>query len=359
MTTVKLFEPKPTRLGVVPTCSCISLCDSCGTDGTQDSRDAAQKRKYCMASQTTSASSSMHKVPSSPVITATLLPRPYFEHAHKPDFEHAHKNQPPKWIPLVKRDSVAAHRGSNKYLLSGFRACGDNSWSSALFRLHGQTVNIWSHLAGASIFVLPGLFAPSHAHAPWMTLVLRLHSLVALACGWISAAYHVVESWSPSIYSQLLALDYTFAYIATVSHAMLIACYETHEHVHVCWPLLLVLSACAYRGSRFFLVAQAKSNKTDSEGSIGLVMGAPLLLVLPLVLHALVFQTALAAVLVRWMLAFFVSAVAWMLQLPERFFAPGTFDYIGNSHNVMHIGVLFVYLALHSGVDELIAAAGA
>lgn len=45
MTTVKLFEPKPTRLGVVPTCSCISLCDSCGTDGTQDSRDARRKRE--------------------------------------------------------------------------------------------------------------------------------------------------------------------------------------------------------------------------------------------------------------------------------------------------------------------------
>ena len=45
-----------------------------------------------------------------------------------------------------------------------------------------------------------------------------------------------------------------------------------------------------------------------------------------------------------------------MLHIPERFFALGTFDYIGNSHNIMHVGVLIVYRELHNGIGALVMA---
>ena len=45
-----------------------------------------------------------------------------------------------------------------------------------------------------------------------------------------------------------------------------------------------------------------------------------------------------------------------VFQLPERLFPPGTFDYIGSSHNLMHVLVLVTFCELHSGIRELLAA---
>jgi hypothetical protein len=56
-----------------------------------------------------------------------------------------------------------------------------------------------------------------------------------------------------------------------------------------------------------------------------------------------------------WVLSFAVAVLAWLFKLPERLFPPGTFDYVGNSHNVMHVMVLVTFLYLHNGSRALLA----
>ena len=50
------------------------------------------------------------------------------------------------------------------------------------------------------------------------------------------------------------------------------------------------------------------------------------------------------AVLVTLILG--VSALLYKESIPERF-APGLFDNIGNSHNIMHVGILIAYILEH------------
>ena len=73
---------------------------------------------------------------------------------------------------LVKSDSVLDYRAHNQYILSGFRPDADTSLTHALFYLHGQSFNIWSHLAGTIIFVLPRLVAPIIPTAPLLSAAL-------------------------------------------------------------------------------------------------------------------------------------------------------------------------------------------
>ena len=82
----------------------------------------------------------------------------------------------------------------------------------------------------------------------------------------------------------------------------------------------------------------------------------PVVLALPLVVRALFVRSPIAAVLVRWGVSFAVAVAVWVLQLPERFFARGTFV-VGNSHNVMHFMVLIVYSTLNRGCARLWRAA--
>ena len=267
---------------------------------------------------------------------------------------------PLRFAPLVMRDKVFAYRAHNPYLLKGFRQNHDTSLGSALLRFHAQTFNIWSHLAGTFAFVVPHLFVPEVAGYPSLTALIRLHALCACACGIASGAFHICESWPTRIYSKLLALDYTMAYVATVSHALLITAYALRGQPGAySLPLLLLLLVFGVRGTLFFLGEQSASNTTDKASTPATVMGRPLLFLLPIVVHAFCFDAALRDVLLRWALAFACAAGAWLLKLPECLFPAGVFDYLGNSHNVMHVGVLIVYLELHCGIEGLLRAEGA
>lgn len=256
---------------------------------------------------------------------------------------------------LVKSDKVLAYRAHNQHILTGFRPDNDTSLVNALFRLHGQSFNIWSHLAGTIIFVIPRIVLdPSIAGAPWMSLALRLHAAIGAGCGLASAVYHVCESWPTQTYSQTLALDYTMAYVATVSHSCLIAAYETSGHPYLCASLMLPLVALGIKGSLFFFGSQSKSNTTDPRHKVFLTMFMPFLVTVPIIGRALIYPNPLTEVLLRWLLAFVACCSSWLLLLPERFFPPGTFDIVGNSHNVMHVMVLVVWRELHLGIRGLV-----
>ena len=256
---------------------------------------------------------------------------------------------------LVNCDKILAYRAHNRYILSGHRPDNDTNLVHALFRLHGQSFNIWSHLAGTFIFVIPRVVSDhSIAGAPWLSVALRLHAAIGAACGLASAAYHICESWPTAQYSTLLALDYTMAYVATVSHSCLIAAYETADHPYLCASLLLPLCLLGAKGSHYFFASQSKSNTTDPRHKVFLTMFMPFLVTLPIIARALVVPSGLTWVLLRWIAAFIVAVASWLLLLPERLFPAGTFDYIGNSHNVMHVMVLVVWQQLHFGIRALL-----
>ena len=145
------------------------------------------------------------------------------------------------------------------------------------------------------------------------------------------------------------------AYAATVSHSCLIVAYETRAQPYVAAPLLAVLILLGLRGARYFLGRQSGTNATDSKSSNTMVMLPPLVLAAPFVVRLLVFPSPLTPVLLRWAASFACACSVWLLQLPERFFPPGTFDLIGNSHNLMHVLVLVVYRELNQGIDALVA----
>ena len=256
----------------------------------------------------------------------------------------------------VKSEDVLHYRAHNAHRLAGFREDYDTSLTNALLRLHGETFNIWSHLAGSFLFVIPRLVAPPIETAPhWLSVCLWFHALVGVGCGLASAAFHVCESWPTETYSKMLALDYTMAYVATVSHSCLIVAYEMREQQTYLIALILVpLLLLGAHGTRFFLVMQGQSNTTDSAIVIALTLFMPFLFAVPFLLRAALFPNPLTPILIRWLLAFAGATGSWILQIPERFFPPGTFDYFGSSHNVMHVLVLVVWQQLHWGVRGLL-----
>ncbi|CCW69968.1 unnamed protein product [Phytomonas sp. Hart1] len=58
-------------------------------------------------------------------------------------------------LPLYRIENVPLHLRDNKYIITGYRAYYNTKMCFlSIFRLHNETINIWTHLAGALIFVV-------------------------------------------------------------------------------------------------------------------------------------------------------------------------------------------------------------
>mmetsp|Transcript_23550 Transcript_23550/g.79540 ORF Transcript_23550/g.79540 Transcript_23550/m.79540 type:complete len:345 (-) Transcript_23550:88-1122(-) len=244
------------------------------------------------------------------------------------------------WV-LVDASAVAADRAL-PYILSSYRPEGCTSVLRALFTLHNQSLNIYTHLLGlpyvASFVIAP---PPSSAAAGPFVAALRTHAAVALLVGAASVAYHAGEA-APRR-QLLLAIDQGCAFLSCAAHAALIAFFELHAAGRplLARRLLVALAAAALAGFWSFVSGALNSRP---KAVVAGVMGLPL--VIGLVGLAAASPTPTAPALAAWAALFAVTVAIWVLQIPERWFAPGTLDLVANSHNWMHVLVIVVFAEL-------------
>ena len=118
---------------------------------------------------------------------------------------------------LLLWDELPAWRRDNVFLRTGYRP-DSNSYAvsiSSLLYLHNESVNIWSHLTGAIVFLFTGLalrsaVAPRYASATSAdALVFSCFFDGAVLCLGMSATYHTVSNHSPEVSRWGNKLDYT------------------------------------------------------------------------------------------------------------------------------------------------------
>ena len=222
------------------------------------------------------------------------------------------------------------------YIETGYRPSAGGRLKTCVlsaFRLHNETVNIWSHALGAFYVIV------RCAHADWRSLQLAdrfsglaLHAgtVICLVC---SSLHHLLVAHSSSWAAASSCAD---------RNGIVVAIWATHVGL----------------GSRLLSSYPTTSFAMQSASSIG---AAALVLrssttrdCRPLLWRFLAFgavgvpMVALVGSKVRARLVIIValyvsgSALYW-LGIPERF-APGYFDIWGASHQIMHMCVL---LAIH------------
>ncbi|CEL54445.1 adiponectin receptor [Rhizoctonia solani AG-1 IB] len=259
--------------------------------------------------------------------------------------------------PLLTFDTLPAWLQDNAYILRGYRRPQD-SWlgcaRSVFGYLHNETVNIQTHLFGA-LGLLYLLLNAYETEAGYTTLtwqdrvVFRLALVAAIFCLVMSALFHTAVCHSPNVAKKCNALDYTGIIVVSVGtfYPTLHYGFFCDYYLKVTYIILITVggSASAY------VVLKPDYATPAYRWARALVFYALGVVALVPLVHAY-FAYGLERIQnemgFHWLLScicfYVVGGMIYGCRIPERWM-PGTFDYFGASHQILHVCVVLAMLS--------------
>ncbi|KAI8969297.1 hemolysin-III related-domain-containing protein [Mycotypha africana] len=257
---------------------------------------------------------------------------------------------------LLLLEELPKDRQENQYVLSGYRFYrSSRECLKSLFKIHNETLNIWSHLLGffffsyLSIYAFKTNFPEASSRDIAIFSAFCISSLTCLLC---SSIYHTFICHSARhIKSFTATLDYigiTFLITASISIVIHFGfyCDPIPKHRYMIFSGLIGSIGIILPFFRFF------DTKRYRPLRIGLFVAMAFSSVVPL-LHLMTVKGVLvtAAFLKPALvsaLMYICGVVIYGKRFPEKFF-PGKFDAAGmTSHAIWHLfvclGIFFHYL---------------
>jgi len=275
-------------------------------------------------------------------------------------------------VPLtVHWDQVEPWQRDNQYILTGYRpqtSSFGKCAESVFGYVHNQSINIWTHLFGAILFVVVAGMTANTLHTSYPSSsrtdvqIFGCFFVGVVLCLGTSATYHTVCCHSDAVSKIGNKLDYLGIVFLTVGSFVPSIHYGFFCHPHlkyIYWTMVTSLGAGCVGVS---VLERFRSPAWRPYRAVMFIVFG-LSGVIP-VTHAmqcydttaLLDQMGLNFVLLQG--GFYISgACIYALRYPERL-SPGTFDIYGNSHQLFHclvvmaavtqyIGLLRAYKHLH------------
>ncbi|KAL6810373.1 mPR-like GPCR protein [Trichoderma sp. SZMC 28015] len=255
---------------------------------------------------------------------------------------------------LLLWDDLPSWRRDNAFIRSGYRPIRPSYAESArsLFYLHNESVNIWSHLAGAIVTILTALYVyvvvrPRYEAANSSdVLVFACFFGSAVVCLGMSATYHALTDHSQEVAKWGNKLDYT-GIVALIVGSYVPALY----YGFFCHPILMAeyLNLICLLGLGCVIVSWVERFRTPAWRPYRALMFVSLGLsgIIPIG-HGLLkfgYQTLEDRMSLSWVVLhgfmYIFGAFLYAIRWPERS-NPGAFDIWGHSHQIFHF---FVVLA--------------
>ncbi|KAL7792101.1 mPR-like GPCR protein [Trichoderma ceciliae] len=253
---------------------------------------------------------------------------------------------------LLLWDDLPTWRRDNAFIRSGYRPIRPSYAESArsLFYVHNEFVNIWSHLAGAIVAVVTGIYLYLVIHSRYETanssdvLVFACFFGSAVVCLGMSATYHALVDHSREVAKWGNKLDYT-GIVALIVGSYVPSIY----YGFFCHPILMTeyLYLICLLGFSCVIVSWVDKFRSPawrpyralmfvSLGLSGIIpVGHGLLKFGYLTLEDRMGLTWVVLQGAMYIFGAFLYAARW----PERSY-PGVFDIWGSSHQIFHMFVL-------------------
>ncbi|KAF4460459.1 mPR-like GPCR [Fusarium albosuccineum] len=253
---------------------------------------------------------------------------------------------------LLLWDDLPAWRRDNSFIRSGYRQShGSYTHSlSSLFYLHNESVNIWSHLLGAAVFLVSAAYVDRVVRPRYASS--SINDVVVFACFFggavlclgMSATFHALSNHSETVAKWGNKLDYT-GIVALIVGSYVPALY----YGFFCLPQLMTvyLWLISMLGVGCAIVSWVERFRTPAWRPYRTMMfiGLGASGVIPVIHGVFIygFQGLEDRLSLSWLvlhgIMYIFGAVLYAVRWPERS-APGTFDIWGSSHQIFHMFVL-------------------
>lgn len=250
---------------------------------------------------------------------------------------------------LLTYDELPFDWQENPYIRDGYRFSGSlKDCAFSIFRMHNETMNIWSHLLGIGLFVGLGLF-----HMPqtdpwklgsWMDrLPMIIFVVGALKCLFCSVFWHSCCSICHlDVKKKMACVDYTGIVVCICASIL-----TTEYSVLKCHPIAQAFYMCVTLGCGMYGLAMSWNPKFDTTGAK--TMRATFFCCFAMFgglcgIHALFYRGAAEtwsyyAPVVKSIMCYFVGVLFYATLFPEKYITEFNFNW-GMSHNIWHCFVL-------------------
>lgn len=253
---------------------------------------------------------------------------------------------------LIEWKDLLPWQRDNSYVLTGYRHASHSYRVSlsSMFRWHNETINIWSHLLGALLFVGFLLHSYSQANTRYQsasssdTFILAVFFAGVVMCFLLSTLFHVLLNHSEEAHSLGSQLDHLGIVIVIWASAVPTDYFGFYCDEHLRYLYWTVASATAISCAIFtlrpaFRAPSYRPMRSAMYACLGLSIFVPA--AHGVVLNGWELQNQ------RMSLAYFIGlgvlngtgTVIYTARVPERWY-PKTFDLVGQSHQTMHVLVI-------------------
>jgi adiponectin receptor len=225
-------------------------------------------------------------------------------------------------------------------ILTGYRPALDYlDCFRSILRIHNETVNIWSHLVGFTIFTVAlaqHLTSDIPKAADWIDHTSRIFQIFSYqVCMIASVLFHTFLCHSPSATRFWLSCDRAgilFSLFATYLRvlAKTFPCHPLLRATHLVIVCLLFTS----------VALQLFGKKKEGSAPIVPFMGIALYAAAPILHSAIVSESPISIASIAWLFLPHLQAglgvLVYLLRFPENLLPAGTVDLWGSSHQLWH-----------------------
>ncbi len=268
----------------------------------------------------------------------------------------------PDWL----RDNEFLHHNHRPPMYS-FRGC-----VKSIFRLHTETLNIWTHLLGALFFII--LVAGVYVFGDYITFLfedIQIHNLpwqeqVSLLCFFggatlclaCSATFHTFSNHSKGVFSVMSRLDYAgIAFLITGSSIPAyyygFYCTAFARNIHIIISVVLCAMCVTVSMWNKFATPQFRPLRFCVFVLFGLYGGIPFVHIFLRDGYAVSTDAYSLWGFVCMGAVYIFGASLYVMRIPERFF-PGKFDIWASSHQLFHVCVVTAALVHYNALLNMI-----
>jgi adiponectin receptor len=260
---------------------------------------------------------------------------------------------------LIRYEDLPVPWRNNPYILKGYRFNGTSiECLRSMFHAHNEMVNIWSHGIGLIVVLAVAFyFYPTSAAFPLSSkmdvLVAACFFAAACKCLICSTMWHTMNSISDKcLYERFACVDYTGISLLVAASIL-----STEWTAFYCEPVsrTIYMTLTAILGIAGAILPWRESfNRADMAWfrvtffvTLAVTGFAPVLQLN--YTRGAEWTFYFYAPIAKSMMVYFTGALIYASQVPEKWW-PGSFDYIGCSHNIWHVavvfGIIFHYIAM-------------